>query len=120
MDIDNKRLSLLHQKENEKKPEINKPSLYFAKENIINSSNQTKENIKHIINKPKFRRFSIKRSKKKKKTNNDKNTEDSNENDNNNKNNTQLDTIKEMKNDNSAKREIKDINEYEEYKKRDD
>ena len=117
MDIDNKRLSLLHQKENEKKPEINKPSLYFAKENIINSSNQTKENIKHIINKPKFRRFSIKRSKKKKKTNNDKNTEDSNENDNNNKNNTQLDTIKEIKNDNSAKREIKDINEYEEYKK---
>ena len=120
MDIDNKRLSLLQQKEEEKKPENNKSPLYFSKEPILPSSSQSKENIKHVINQPKFRKFSIKRSKKKKKTNSDKNTEDTNEDENgNNKdnNNAQLNTIKEIKNDNSAKKEIKNIEEYEQYKK---
>ena len=120
LDIDNKRLSLIQQKENEKKPENNKLPLYFSKETLKHSSNQSKENLKYVIIKPKFRRFSTKKIKKKKKTNNDKNSEESNENENENnidKNNTQLDTIKEIKNDNSSKREIKDINEYEQYKK---
>ena len=121
LDDDYKKINLILQKDTEKKPESNKPPLFFPK-NQTTHSPTSKENIRHIINKPKFRRFSIKRNKKKKKTNtnNDKDSKELNEPSNDadlGKNNGQLASIEEVKNDNNAKKEIKDINEYQQYKK---
>ena len=121
LDDDYKRISLILQKDTEKKPESNKPSLFFAKNQTVHSPS-SKDNIRHIINKPKFRRFSIKKNKKKKKTNtnNEKDSKELNEPSNDvdlDKNNGKLATIEEVKNDNNEKKEIKDINEYQQYKK---